>query len=783
MTVLVGYALLRGSLPQLDGNYVVTELSAPVRIERDQLGVPTITAANRADLAFATGFVHGQDRFFQMDLSRRLAAGELAELVGKVALSLDRSTRVFRFRHVAQQAVAQASPEDRRVIEAYVQGVNAGLSSLRSRPWEYWVLGSRPAPWVAEDTILATEAMWWDLQSEAFEREILRHELNERLGGPVCAGGWKCALGFFYPARTVWDAPDDPVTSITPVTEASDVPAPEALDLRHSAAQTHAAHAAGMPAEDTALGSNNWAVAGRLTANGSALVASDMHLGQSVPATWYKARLRVGASLDLNGVTLPGAPVLVAGTNGRIAWGFTNSYGDWFDVSFVPCTAIAEDRIETPASAVKVTHARELIRVRFQADEPLDVISAPAGVLVQAHPERQSCWLASWLAQDPAGTNLRLMGLEQADSAAAAVAVAPEAGIPHQNLVVGDRDGHIAWSIFGRIPASAAEGRSRGTIVWTTSANHPSLFDPPLGRIWTANGRVTSDPGQEAQIGGALAPLGAEYDLGARQQQVRDDLLALKEPVKPADMLPIQLDDQARFMTHWRDHLLQLLDEAALAGHADRAEFRRLLQGWNGRASTDAVSYRLVRTFRDRMRSSVWEMIVTALNIPESEHKHLPSQFEHALWQLVSAQPMHLLASRYADWRAFELEQVDAALAQLARECGQLERCTWGRRNTVAISHPLSDPLPFLRWLINMPVVELPGDSNMPRVQVGTEGASERFAVSPGHESEGYFHMPGGQSGNPLSPYYKAGFLQWVRGQPLPFLPGPAEHTLTLQPQ
>lgn len=782
----LAYCVLRASLPQVEGTLDTVGTRDRVSIERDRLGTPTITASNRLDLAFATGFVHGQDRFFQMDLSRRLAAGELSQLFGQIALSQDESARVFRFRHVAQEVLEQATPAQRQIAAAYARGVNAGVASLGSRPWEYWILGAPPAPWLPEDTILVTEAMWWDLQSEVFHREILRRDLNDRLGGPVCAAGWKCAMGFFYPARTRWDAPDDPTATPTTLTDTMDVPTPQALDLRGTEAPASTTRAA--PPHASAIGSNNWAIAGRLTASGSALIASDMHLSQRVPATWYRVRLRVNGSatepaLDLTGVTLPGAPVLVAGSNGHIAWGFTNSYGDWADLTRVPCVSIGEDSMQTAQGPMPIARVRELIQVRHAAPVPFEVISGAAGVMLRAQPERQRCWFGSWLAQQPAATNLNLMNLESAASVADAMAQAPQIGIPHQNFVVGDRDGHIAWSIAGRIPVNTGTGRSLGAITWTTAVNHPKLVDPPIGRIWTANGRVTSDAAQEALIGGDLAPLGAEYDLGARVQQIRDDLLALEHPATPADMLRIQLDDRAVFLTHWRNLLLQLIDADALAGHPERGEFKQLLTGWNGRASVDSSAYRLVRAFRTQAQQAVWESIAAALKLPAQESSPIPSQFEHALWQLVSTQPVHMLDPHYPSWRAFLLAQLDASIVQLQRSCGALKHCTWGARNTIAIRHPLSSALPFMAWLLDMPTVELPGDNDMPRVQDGTEGASERFAVSPGQESRGYFHMPGGQSGHPLSPYYRAGFLQWAHGEPLPFLPGVPEHTLTLRPR
>ncbi|MBV8496364.1 MAG: penicillin acylase family protein, partial [Gammaproteobacteria bacterium] len=214
-----------------------------------------------------------------------------------------------------------------------------------------------------------------------------------------------------------------------------------------------------------------------------------------------------------------------------------------------------------------------------------------------------------------------------------------------------------------------------------------------------------------------------------------------------------------------------------------RTQFRRLVAAGAAEAAVDSVGYRLVRSFRDHTQQAVWDMLLAALGVPAADAFRPPAQFEGPLWRLLTERPLHLLARRYRDWPEFLRAQVDATLADLARECSQLERCTWGARNLVRIRHPLSRALPALAGFLDMPSEELPGDNDMPRVQDGNEGASERFAVSPGRESEGYLHIPGGQSGHPLSPYYRAGFLAWAHGEPLPFLPGPAQHTLTLAPE
>ena len=779
----LGWLLLRASLPRLDGALAASGLTGAVRITRDSRGVPTIEATDRADLAYATGFVHAQDRYFQMDLSRRLAAGELAELFGGAALEQDRRARLFRFRSVAREVLAQAAPAERALLEAYARGVNAGLADLAGRPWEYWVLGAPPLPWRPEDTILIEHAMWWDLQANGLRREILRQEINARLGGAQCGARWKCGLGFLYPAGTSWDAPVAPAQGAVSAAEAA-VPPAEVLDVRNGRA---AAAVSGSVPREPAAGSNSWAVAGRLTATGAALVANDMHLGLRIPPLWYHARLRIASgaaqALDLNGVTLPGAPLLVAGSNGHIAWGFTNSYGTWLDVSRVPCTAVGQHELTTPSGPVALSVVREEIRVHGQAAVVMEVKSAPAGVLLRADEAQHSCWFGAWLAQNPAATNLGLMALERATSVAEALALAPAVGIPHQNVVIGDEQGHIGWTIYGRIPADTGATRASGGAPWTTVADHPRIVDPPLGRIWTANARVASDDHQLRLIGGDVAALGAQYDLGARAGQIRDDLLALQGNITPADMLRIQLDDRAVFLARWRTLLLSVLDEEALHDHPRRAELRQLIEGWNARASVDSVGYRLVRAYHERTRQAVWDMLLAGLGLEAEQGAAPPAQFEGPLWQLVSAQPLHLLAKSYPGWPQFLRAQVDATIAELGASCRELAHCTWGAHNLVQIRHPLSRVLPWLASFLDMPTLELPGDHDMPRVQDGAIfGASERFAVSPGHEEQGYLQLPGGQSGHPLSPYYHAGFMQWARGTPLPFLPGPAEHTLILTP-
>jgi len=772
--VVVVYATLRASLPDLDGRSDHASLSLAATIERDALGVVTLRAANRRDLAFATGYAHGQDRFFQMDLARRLAAGELSELFGEVALDNDREMRVHRFRRVAEEIFERASEPERAVLRSYAAGVNAGVQSLGSRPFEYWLVRSEPGDWFPVDSLLVVFAMYIDLTYSGFETEAARGRVRASLPEPL--------YRFIYASGTEWDAP-----VVGGQLAVEPVPASSVYDLRSLRAPVTATVANELA--ELAPGSNNWAVAGAHTASGVAMVANDMHLGLNVPIIWYRARLQLvppGADppeLDLAGVTLPGTPLMVVGSNGSIAWGFTNSYGDWTDLVALDVKPETPDRYATPEGDAPFEVVTERIRVRDRADEWFEIRLTRWGP-VTGEDEQGRPVVSAWTAHHPSATNLAMMQLETARDVNVALDIAAHSGIPPQNFVVADSAGNIGWTIMGQIPVRAgydplvpASWATPGTgwQGWVAPEGHPRIVNPPQGRIWTANARVVD--------GQALELIGdGGYALGSRAGQIRDNLLALSS-ASEQDMLDVQLDDRVRVYDRWRDRLFQRLDPAALDGKPLRAQARDLLVAWNGHAALDSSGFRIVRGWRDRMRRHVFASLTSA--VPRAvalEELRPPSQFEGPLWQLVTGEPPHLLDPRYTDWHAFELSVLDEVLADLASQCETLAACTWGKQNRARIRHPLSRAVPMLAEFLDMPAVELPGDTLAIRAQTPTFGASERFAVSPGREKDAYLHMPGGQSGHPLSPYYRAGFNAWVKGEPLPFLPGAAEHTLTLLP-
>jgi penicillin G amidase len=765
---------MRESLPMVEGTVSAPSLTAEASIERDARGIPVITAASRTDLAYATGFAHGQDRFFQMDLSRRLAAGELSELFGAVALKADRRTRRFGFRTVARRVMEAAPQTEREVVEAYSRGVNAGLEGLRARPWEYLLLRAKPRAWLPEDSVLVVHSMWWQLQYGTLRDELARRRLERAAAKSSDAAAAHDLITFIYAGHSDWDSPN--YSAEAPCVHAACTDS--ARVLTHSfPAQLRFAGAADKAVEEAvAPGSNNWAVAGMHTRSGVALVANDMHLDLGVPAVWYPARLRVtgNPAIDVTGVTLPGTPAVAAGSNGMVAWGFTNSYGDFADARWGKCTS-ADYR-----------ERREHIVVKGEDDVEVTYRDVGAGVVLDGEDYADDvaggeCLQAAWLATRSEATNFGLLALERARGIDDVLALAPRVGIPGQNLVMGDSRGRIAWTLLGVVPRTTGPDRLFGALEYRDAVDHPRIADPPVGRLWTANQRVVAGEMEKA-LGDDEVDVGAGgYDIGARARQIRDGLLSLSRPATEADMLAIQLDSRALFLARWRNLLLALIDEEAMHGGEQRREFRALVSEGAGEASADAVGYRLVRTFRGNTLNALWRSLSTGLMGARFEERR-PSSFEAAGWRLVSEQPTAIPPPGGVAWREFLLGRLDATIEELVKDCGSLGSCKYGQLDPIAVRHPLSRSVPLLSKLVDMPTLPLAGDHHMPRVQDGSFGASERFAVSPGRERDGYLVFPGGPSGHPLSPFYRSGFEDWASGTPTPFLPGSVAHKLVLRP-
>lgn len=771
-------AALRASLPRLTGTEALPGLSAPVVVERDTKGVPRVRAEGAEDAFRALGFLHGQERFFQMDLMRRQAAGELSALVGAAALSADREARLHRMRARAERAAAAMPGDARRLFTAYRDGVNRGLEALDRPPFEYLLLRQAPAEWRIADSLLAVVAMYFVLNDEDGSREARSAALEAALPAELAA--------FLNPPGTERDAPLVGAAFPTPEIPGAEVFAralaggggtPGGTD----AGGTHAGETAGPP---PVSGSNSWAAAPERTVRrggtrGAGMVAGDMHLALGAPNRWYRAEL-LFQRRRLAGLTLPGVPALISGSNGRLAWAFTNSGGDWTDLVELEFDGEDESRYRAPDGFRAVEVFEETIEVADGPAETLSVRETIWGPITTRWGRPQAI---RWIAHDPEGLRTGYVDFAAAEDLDDAFRIARRSGMPPQNLVAADADGEIGWAIAGPIPrrrgfsgtapTSWADGE-RGWDGYLPPEEAPEIRNPPSGLLWTANNRLVD--------GGWLDLLGrgGGYAHGGRAARIRARLLAAERLDEPA-MLDIQLDDRAVELEEWRGLFLPALDRAPdpLAAEAARV----LRRGWDGRASVDSAAYRLARNARIELLLAAYEPLT------EPARRLLPdfsfwvaNQWPGPLLRLARERPSHFVPPGAADWD----EALAAAALRAARAAagsGPLAEATWGKENRVHLRHPLSPglPGPVARFL-DAPPRGLPGDSGLPRAQSGAHGPSNRLVVSPGREEDALLHMPGGQSGHPLAPYYLAGNRDWEEGRPTPLLAGEMAWTLVLRP-
>ena len=517
---------------------------------------------------------------------------------------------------------------------------------------------------------------------------------------------------------------------------------------------------------------------GGVSGTGAAIVANDMHLALGVPNTWYRARLvyadpEVGRQ-DVCGVTLPGAPVVVSGSNRHVAWADTASYLDISDLVTIEFDPANPRRYRGPSGWLELQSFTEIIRVRAGTNLTVTVDETIWGPVVT---RGKTKYALACTMHEPGAFNLGLLDVERARDTEAALRQACLAGTPVLNFIVGDRHGLIGYSILGRLPnrdGFAGDApvswtdEAKGWHGWVPPERYPRLIDPTNGILWTANNRTLG---------------GKEYhdlhicgqDNGARARQIRDDLLAL-EKTSEQTLWSLYWDDRALFFDRWQKLLLTQLQKSA---RTNWQEAKGLVAAWGGRAAVDSQGYRLVRGFRARVLDLLFEPLDQYL-APYDQGMRLRN--EDAAWAMLTAKPPHLLNPKFTSYEALLERAIERLLSELQSRGIPLAQATWGQRNRLGIRHPLSGASPRLsRWL-DMPDTPVSGDSHMPKVHAPGFGVSQRLVVSPGHEENGLYNMPCGQSGHFLSPHYRTELEAWLKIEPLPLLPGAAQHKLELVP-
>ncbi|MDP5214576.1 penicillin acylase family protein [Pseudoalteromonas tunicata] len=747
LTTAVVYGILSLSLPSLSGKGQSAVLSEAVSIERDALGSAVIVARNRVDAAYALGFAHGQDRFFQMDLLRRNAAGELSELFGAAAINLDKTMRFHQLRKRATAILATLPEREQKILKAYSEGVNE--AQAQSYPsFEYILTGAERKPWQAADSLLVIYTMYLDLQAGNFERDLVLTQIEQQFGKEMLA---------FVTQPSRYQAALD----------GSEIAKGEAA-IPQLAKQVNKTIAYQPIAEPLGIGSNNWAVTGQLTQSGHGMLSDDMHLSIAVPVIWYRAQLNYqenNQAHQITGVSLPGAPAIVVGSNGHVAWGFTNGYLD------------TADWIKLPK--VYQTHVEiEQLTVVDGTEQVYELEMSEFGPVKTLNGER---YALSWVAHQNYAVDMELLKLEQVHTVAQALEVAKTIGIPVQNMLVVDNAGNAAWQPTGAVPARtnpsdvAIESQAYSNLWQYDADDLPSVLNPDNQRLWTGNSRVIS-ASQLARFGDG------GYAIGARAAQIRDRLNE-KQQFSESDFYKIQLDNEARFLTQWHELLLTTLKQQPERYALDIAE----LENWQACACPESVGYTLVRYYRSRLIDTVFATLESNLSGSDLSLSAIKSNLETPIWQLIAAQPSSWLPEKYSSWHdlmrgAYE-EMRDDLLVQYGQsKKASLKVLKWGDVNQLKIQHPFSKQMPLLSNLLDMPMHQGFGDSFMPAVQKTSFGASQRLFVQPGLERNAILTLPGGQSGHPLSPFYRAGFDDYVNGANTPLLPGERLYQITIEP-
>ncbi|MGZ5053024.1 MAG: penicillin acylase family protein [Methylobacter sp.] len=770
-----GFWFLQASMPQLDGTVKLDRLTAEVRVRTDAHGMPAIDAANRADAVRALGYVTARDRLFQMDLMRRKSAGRLAEIFGDRALDNDIKVRTYGFHRVAKAVWAKLPPDHRHYLQTYADGVNSYIAESGKLPFEFKVLGYRPEPWTPEDSLLVVFGMFETLTAGSERGERMLSVMEKTLPEDV--------VRFLTPDTDFYtEQLQKQAESLRP---AQPVPVESLAMALARQPMDKTALAEMVQQSDLMVGSNAWAVSGKKTTDGRAILANDMHLGLSVPNVWYRVELSYGDAY-VAGLSLPGTPLLVAGSNRHLAWGETNLTGDFLDLVRLDINPGNPDQYRVGDQWQRFDEYPETIFVKDSEAKQIVVKHTRWGP-VAGQPLLGQPVAIHWAALDADAVNFKLFDLEQAETLEQAVNIVNSAGGPQLNVLLADEKGSIAWTLTGKIPKRfgndglVSKSWADGSVGWNGYVEPeelPRLIDPVEGLLVSANDRRF----------GKNYPyvIGHQFGNGYRAFRITQQLGQMPQFNESA-MFNLQLDTGSEFYAFYQQLALQILSGEVIEAQPDLAKARNYLLAWDGRADVGSLGFALLVEFRRQLAESVFTPFLSASRQADKNFSYAWTYIDTPLQALLNQRPSQLLpdTANYRNWDDFILGQLKYSLQRLqARHPGvKLAELNWGMHNKVQQPHPFSNALPILSELLDMPDEALPGCAFCVRAAAPGFGASERLVVSPNHFDDAILHMPGGQSGQPLSPYYRDQQNYWLKGLPMALTAGKAEHTLVLQPQ
>lgn len=740
---------IRASYPQTEGEIHLSGLEAQVDVYRDQAGIPHIYASNEHDLFFAEGYVHAQDRFWQMDFQRHTSAGRLSELLGSNTLDIDTFLRTMGWERVARQELDNMDAQSRAMLESYAEGVNAYLSdhSGTEISLEYLflnILNSNytPAPWEPLNSVTWAKAMAWDLRGNMdneIERAILLKTLSPERVAELFPE-YPSDAPIIVPDFNLGSAPQLPNTTAQMPAEVSGLFA--SLDQRTAALDNLLG---GDPNAD--LGSNSWVVSGAVSATGSPLMANDPHLSFSIPPIWYQVGLHCApkgpdCNYEAVGVSFVGVPGIVLGHNDRIAWGFTNLGADVMDLYVMKINPDNPDQYEMNGAWVDmeviteniVVAGGETINLPVRITEFGPIVSDSYGDLMDFDetagidlPENYAIAL-KWTALEPGKTMQSLFGLNRAQNFDEFREAARLFVVPSQNLLYADVDGNIGYQMPGLVPIRAAGDGLYPAPGWTDEYawqgfipfdELPYSLNPASGYIVAANNAVVS-----ADYPYRIAD---DWDYAYRAQRILDMLAAAPGPIDAAYFEQMQGDDMNLGALAIIPHLNDVqFDDDHLT------EMRSLLTGWDGQQTVDSGPAALFNIF--------WKHLLAATFNDELPEDYWPASGSGSSWYQVMT---NLLAdpqnAYWDDVNSLEVETRDqilevafaGAVAEAEKTLGSdPAKWTWGDLHTITFEHGVMSSFPLIDQLFNRGPFSLAGGNSV--INAASWGSSETFSAASG---------------------------------------------------
>jgi penicillin amidase len=730
--------------PDPERGAALAGLGAPVEVWRDSLGVPHLWARGEADLFRAMGYVHAQDRLWQMELFRRVADGRMAEILGADLVDTDRFLRTVGMGRAAGENARLLDPATRALLQAYADGVNAWLrENPGPLPPEFMVLRFQPEPWTIRNTLSIAKIMAWDLADWNLGLDLQR---------AVDAVGPELGRDLF-PAY-----PDSGLTIHEDAPAASRPPSPAPRVLGTPVPHIPPLAAALLDGVSGARASNAWVVGGSRTKSGKPILANDMHLALRAPSLWYLAALH-GGGFNVAGMTLAGVPVVIAGHSERVAWGFTNAMVDDVDFFVEEVDAADSTRYRTPSGSEPFRVRHDTIRVKGAAPVVHRVRATRHGPVL-SDVERRSggrVMAMRWTALDPSREVAAFFGMNRARTAAEFLSAMRDFRTPHQNVVFADADGAFGYWMAGRVPIRRGGDGVLPVRGWTGEgewtgylemSRHPHLLNPPRGYVVTAN---------NLQARGFPAKIGSEYADPARAARIREMVLAGGR---------MTADDVARQQMDVRDlfalrHLPRAVHAARLAG--DTAALR-LLRSWDGAATVDSRAAPLFYAWFDALRKRMGD-----------------DEFRGRTVYFTRATLGRLLERGGGAWvddiRTPRRETLDELSSAALRDAVRIVAGRgWGELHATRMEHPLGVVGALDRAFgLNIGPFPSPGSANtvnalgLGRGQApytNGYGPSQRHVVDLARvDEEGGFILPTGQSGIPTSRHYGDQTPLWRTGR------------------